>query len=120
MVTGLVDFLSKEIMKHNKLRNRFLKDRTKENRNRNASQRNYCVSLLKKTNNEYFCHLNEKYSCDNKMFLKTVKPFLSDKVVFKEQIALVENNEIISEGSDVGQSSNSFFPKIVKNLKDLA
>ena len=54
------------------------------------------------------------------MFLKTVKPFLSDKVVFKEQIALVENNEIISEGSDVGQSSNSFFPKIVKNLKDLA
>ena len=52
--------LSKEIMKHTKLRNKFLKDRTEENRNRYASQRNYCVSLLQKTKKEYFGNLNKK------------------------------------------------------------
>ena len=45
--------LSKEIMKRIKLRNKFLKDRTEENRNRHASQRNYCVSLLRKTKKEF-------------------------------------------------------------------
>ena len=40
--------LSKEIMKRTKLRNKFLKDRTEENRDRYASQRNCCISLLKK------------------------------------------------------------------------
>ena len=52
--------LSKEIMKRTKLRNKFLKDRTEENRSRYALQRNYCVSLLKKTKKEYFGNLNEK------------------------------------------------------------
>ena len=52
--------LSKKIMKRTKIRKKFLKDRTEENRNRYASQRNYCVSLLKKTIKEYFSNLNEK------------------------------------------------------------
>ena len=78
--------LSKKIMKRTKLRNKFLKDRTEENRNRYASQRNYCVSLLKKTKKEYFGNLNGKNVCDNKTFWKTVKSFLSDKIVSKEQI----------------------------------
>ena len=54
---------------------------------------------------------------DNRMFWKTVKPFLSEKIVSKEQIALVENNEIISEDSDVVQTLNSFFSNILTNLK---
>ena len=52
--------LSKEIMKRTKLRNNFLKDKTEENITWYASQRNYCVSLLKKTKTEYFGNLNEK------------------------------------------------------------
>ena len=39
-----------------------MKDRTEENRSRYASQRNYCVSLLKKTKKEYFGNLNEFFS----------------------------------------------------------
>ena len=39
-----------------------MKDRTEENRSRYASQRNYCVSLLKKTRKEYFGNLNEVFS----------------------------------------------------------
>ena len=40
--------LSKEIMKRTKLRHKFLKERTDENK-----KRYYCVSLLKKTKKNY-------------------------------------------------------------------
>ena len=52
-----------------------------------------------------------------KFFRKTVKPFLSDKIVSKEQFVLIENDKIIIEESDVTQSLNSFFLSIVINLK---
>ena len=35
------------------------------------------------------------------MYAATVKSFLSDKIVSKEQITLVENNEIILKDIDV-------------------
>ena len=40
--------LSKVIMKESKLRNIFLKNKTKENRNNYAKQSNLCVTLLRK------------------------------------------------------------------------
>ena len=54
---------------------------------------------------------------NNKTFWKTVKPFLSDKIVSKEQILLVENDEIIFEDNKIAEYLNSFFSNIVKNLK---
>ena len=86
--------LSKEIMKRTKLCNKFLKERTDESKKQYTSQRNYCVSLLKKTKKNYYNSLNEKDVSDNKTFWKTVKPFFSDKIVSKEKILLVENDEI--------------------------
>ena len=109
--------LSKEIMKRTKLRNKFLKERTHESKKRYTSQRNYCVSLVKKTKKNYYNSLHEKGVSDNKTFWKTVKPFLSDKIVSKEQILLVENDEIISENSKIAESLNCFFSNIAKNLK---
>ena len=97
-------------MKRTKLSNKFLKE-TDESKKRYTLQRNYCVSILKKTKKNYYEKdisdnktflensetLNEKDVSDNKTFWKTVKPFLSDKIVSKEQILLVENEEIISK-----------------------
>ena len=57
--------LSKEIMKRTKLCNKFLKERTNESKKRYASERNYCVSLLKKTKKNYYDRLNEKDVSDN-------------------------------------------------------
>ena len=37
-----------------------------------------------------------KNDSDNKMFWKTIKPFLSDKVMSKEKIAFLEENEAFS------------------------
>ena len=40
--------LSKEIMKGTRPKNKFLKDRNKENTRKYSKQRNYCVSLKRK------------------------------------------------------------------------
>ena len=58
--------LSKAIMTRTKLRKKSLQNESEGNRKLSAKQRNLCLSLLRKI--------------DIKHFLKTVKPFLSDKI----------------------------------------
>ena len=86
---------SKAIMTRTKLRNIFLQNRSEKNRIRYTKQRNFCVSLLRKTKKRYYENLNEKSVVDNKLFWKTVKPLLSDKVAVKDGIHLIENNELV-------------------------
>ena len=74
--------ISKEIMKKTRFRNQFLKNRTNE-KSRYTKQRNYRVSLLRKTKTQYYSKRDEKNVTDNKAFWKTVKPFLSDKITSK-------------------------------------
>ena len=47
------------------------------------------------------------------MFWKTVKPFLSHKIISKEKITLIAENEIVSNDEDTAQVSNAFFSNIV-------
>ena len=104
-------------MKRTRLRNKFLKHRTGENKRSYSKQRNYCVSLLRKTKKEYYSNLDEKNVTDNRKFWKTVKPFLSDKIVSSQKIIQVESDKIISKDSDTAQILNTFFSNIVSNLK---
>ena len=71
--------ISKAIMTRTRLRNRFLKHRSYQNRDLFRKQRNLCVSFLRKSKKDYFSVLNEKQITD-KRFWKAVKPFLSNKV----------------------------------------
>ena len=87
--------LPKAILQRSKLRNIFLKNRTEENRNNYAKQRNLCVTLLRKSKREFYGNLNEKKLCDNKKFWGVVKPVLSNKVVSNEKITLVEKDNIV-------------------------
>ena len=59
--------LKKAHMKRSRLRKIYVKNKTDANRIAYIKQRNYCVSLLRKTD------LNEK---DNKQFWRTIKPLL--------------------------------------------
>ena len=54
---------------------------------------------------------------DNRKFWKTVKPFLSDKIVSTQKIILVESDKIISKDSDTAQILITFFSNIFSNLK---
>ena len=68
-------------MERTKLRNESLKDRTLENRKRYLLQGSYYVSLLRKMKKEYNGNLDREEVSREKNFWKTVKPFLSDKIV---------------------------------------
>ena len=108
--------MSKAIMLRAKLRNKFLKNRSNENRTNYVKQRNHCISLLRKTKTEYYSNLDEKNICDNKTFWKTVKPMLSKKIKSNERITLIENDANIKTEKGTAEVLNAFFSNIVQNL----
>ena len=73
-------------MKRSRLRNLYLKDKAGTSRIAYIKQRNYCVSLLRKTKKGHYANLDEKDVADNKQFWKTFKPLLSNKVKSSERI----------------------------------
>ena len=79
-------------------------------------QRNYVVSLLRKTKTQYYSNLDKENVTDNKAFIKTVKPFLSDKITSKEKTALIKENESISNDENTAQVLNTFFSNIVGSV----
>ena len=103
--------LSKAIMTRTKLRNNFLQNKSEENKKLYAKQRNFCVSLLRKVRKRCYKTLNEKSVIDYKFFWKTVKPFLSDKIVGKKKIHLIENGEPIKTDLETAEILNNFFFK---------
>ena len=110
--------LSKAIMKRSRLRNNFLKTRTVENKTLCTKQWNYCVSLSKKkSEKKYFANLNEKDILDNKLFWKTIKPSLSDKVMIRHRINLSEKEELVKTELETAEVLNKFFSNIAKNLE---
>ena len=108
--------LSKEIMKRLRLRNNFLRNRTEENKILYNRQRNYCVSLLRKSRRGYYENLNITNVTDGKLFWKSVKPLLSDKSRIRDRINISEKGKILKVESETAESLNSFFSNIVKNL----
>ena len=108
---------SRAVMQRTRLRNKFLKNPSEENKLLSNKQRNFCVSLLRKEKKEYFSKINEKDISDNRKFWQTVKPFISDKIKSKESIILVNNNNIESNEFDVAKTFNEFFSNIVINLE---
>ena len=89
--------LSRAFMRRSQLRSKYLKKRSETNRLAYAKQRNFCVSLLRKTKKDYYTNLNEKNIADNKKFWQTVKPLFSGKVKSKEKITLVQGEMISKE-----------------------
>ena len=108
--------MSKAIMLRTLLRNKFLKNRSNENKTNYVKQRNHCVSFLRKTKREYYSSLDEEKICDNKTFWKIVKPMLSKKIKSNERITLIENDEIIKTEKETAKVLNAFFSNIVQNL----
>ena len=106
----------KAIIKRTRLRNRFLKDMSDSNRVAYNTQRNYCVSLIRKAKKSYYSNLDHKKIVDNKTFWKTIKPFFTDKDVNHDNITLVENEETVSDNKEISETLNNFFSEVVTNL----
>ena len=76
--------LSKATMQRPKLRNLSLERRTEENRYNYVKQRNFCVTLLRKSKIEFFGSLNETDFCDNKKFWGVVRALLSNEAFYNK------------------------------------
>ena len=88
--------LSKAIMQRTKLRNKFLKDPSAENKFSYNKQRNWCVSLLRKEKKKYFANFETKS---------------------REKFTLIENENLVSDDAEVANCLNNFFSNIAKNLE---
>ena len=110
--------LCKAITLRTKRRKKFLKNRSNENQTNYVKQRSHCVSLLRKTEREYYGNLDEKNICENNTFWTINKPMLSKKINSNERITLIENDEIIKTEKETAKVLNAFFSNIVQNLQE--
>ena len=67
------------------------------------------VNCIKKVRERFYDKLDTNNINDNKLFWKTVKPFLSEKGTLSAKITLVESGEIISEDKIISETFNTFF-----------
>ena len=103
-------------MHRSRLRNKFLRERTKESKVAYNKQRNICVSLLRKSKRDYSANLDTKIMKDNRKFWKTVNPLFSEKSYSKESISLINKDGLITENEDLVKTFNNFFSNIVNKL----
>ena len=75
------------------------------------------MSLVRKSKKLYYSNLDEKKVTVNKIFWKTIKPFLSNKIVSREKITLIQEDEIVESDINTVQILNTSFFDIVSNLK---
>ena len=109
--------LRKAIIHRSKLKNVYNKKRTDVNWASYKKQRNFCVTLLRRTKKEYFQNLNVKDLSENKKFWKTIKPYFSNKELNSNKMLLKEKRELVSDEKQLASIMNKFFINITKSLK---
>ena len=72
---------------------------------------------MKKSKKRCFANLNEKDLRDKKLFWKTIKPSLSDKVTTRDRINLSEKGQSVKTELETAEGLNKFFYNIVNNLE---
>ena len=109
--------IAKAIMNRTRIRNRFWRNPTEENRKAYNRQRNYCVNLIRREKRKYFENLNERDVTDNKIFWKTIKSHFSDKTGNSEKISLVDDNIILSDDKVIAETFSDYFSNVISNLE---
>ena len=108
--------LCKAIMKRSLLASKYLRNSTVENMKIYKKQKNFCSRLYKKERKKFYSELDIKSITDNKLFWKTMKPFLSDKCSQASKISLVQKGNVISDDQELTRTFNSFFETAVDSL----
>ena len=106
--------INKAIIQKSKLRNVYLKDKTRAVRIAYKKQRNVCVSVLRKKID--YENLDTKNVTDNKKFSSTVKPLFSNKVRSNAYITLNEDEKLIKNEYQIAKIFNTFFIEIFPYL----
>ena len=108
--------IRKAIMERSRLKNRYYKLKSDENKTRYHRQRNYCLSLLRRSKKDYFASLNNSNITDSKKFWKTVRPLFSNKGSSSNSYTLIEKDEIVSDEKEIAQIFNDYYGEIIAKL----
>ena len=108
--------LSKAFMHRARLKNRYHKFPTENNKKLYKKYRNFCVSLLKKEKKNYFNNIDLKVFADSKKFWKAVKPLFSEKTNLKTNITIIDNEKVTTDKKEVAEILNNYFVEVVQNL----
>ena len=100
-----------------KLKNKFNHDPSDKNRKNYKKHKNFCVNLVRREKKKYYENLDIKVFEDNKTFWRSVKPLLSNKVIMRKNMTLIENNKVISEKREIAEIMNNHFIDAVENLE---
>ena len=112
----MTKLLRKAIMTRSRLEHKYLSSKLVVDKIRFKKHKNYCNKLYKRERKNYYKSLDINKIADNKKFWGTMKPFLSDKGISKNNINLIEGTEIINEDDKVAESLNIFFENAVSSL----
>ena len=99
-----------------RLRNKFLKTRSNEDKKAYNTQRNYCLTLVRKAKKDYYNNLDHENVTDNKTFWKFIKPLFSEKSLTHNKITLFEQDLTLDKNDNVAEVLNNFFINVVSNL----
>ena len=69
-------------MKRSQLENKYISNSTVENMNKYKKHKKFCSKLYKKERKKFYSQLDIENITDNKLFWKTMKPFLSEKCTY--------------------------------------
>ena len=103
-------------MNRTRLRNKFLRSRSTEDRSAYNQQRNFCLSFVRKVKKDNYNNLDHRKVTDNKSFCRTVKPLLSDKNSSFSKIPLIEDELLLNDDEKISSTLNDFFSNAVSNL----
>ena len=102
----LTNKINKEIVTRPRLRNKFIRCRSDENKKEYNEQRNCCVKLVRSSKKAHYSNFNLEDLSDNKKFWKIVKHLFSDKVNTNENMTRVDNNNIILSETEIAEKLN--------------
>ena len=92
-------------MKRSELENKYLKNKSYENMKIYKKQKNFCCNLYKKERKKFYSKIDTHKIMDNKIFWKTITPFLSSKAPSLSRIiTLIENETTISDDQKVAET----------------
>ena len=75
------------------------------------------MSIFRKSKKSYCSNFDEKKIADNKTFWKTIKSFIFDKIVSREKVNLIKEDEIVKSKIHTSEILNISFCNIVSKLK---
>ena len=101
-------------MNRTRLRNRYLKLPSAENKDLYKRQRNLCTSLIRKGERTLT-------TLTLRMFLITrnfgpLKPFFCNKIHASHKITLINDNSVVSESIEIAEIFNEYFSTAAINL----